>query len=145
MLLIPLPAVASSRLASDAEPVNGGFGQRQGAHLPGRAPSPRGGHVRVSGWVKTRNVVVGERRWQEAALQLIRYDAERKSVGHVDVVLLAGTHAWGVYPRTFRLSRQVAFFAIPCHLGGERTRGPAWFDDHDSQTRLPRLRTAGPV
>ncbi|MBI2297920.1 MAG: hypothetical protein HYU66_03025, partial [Armatimonadetes bacterium] len=93
-----------------------------------RVPYP-GGRLRVSGWVKTADVVRGEAPWHLAALQLISFDAGGQAVGHHDVVLLGGTTDWTRYETTVLLSGAVAAVEVHCHLWGEKTRGRAWFDD----------------
>ncbi|NOY81676.1 MAG: hypothetical protein GXP31_11830 [Kiritimatiellaeota bacterium] len=88
-----------------------------------------GQKVRVSGWIKTRNVVRGNRPWHKAALQIISLDRNGKAIGHFDVALVDGTQDWTHYQRTVRLSNAVAFISVHWHLWGKETRGEAWLDD----------------
>jgi len=103
-----------------------------------------GGRVRVAGWMKTENVVRGERAWNKAALQLIAYDENQKPAGHFDIALVEGTHDWTRHERTVLLSREVAHIAVHCHIWGAKARGTVWFDDislellDDAKTFPPR-------
>lgn len=104
---------------------------RAGAHggLRSQLVRYRGQRVLVSGWIKTKAVVRGRRPWNKAALQLISYGKNRKSIGHSDVLLVEGTHDWAFYQRTFTLSHAVAYVAVHRHIWGPKARGTAWFDD----------------
>jgi len=94
--------------------------------------------------MKTEEVVRGERSWNKAALQLIAYDENGDSAGHVDIALVEGTHDWTHHERTVLLSRDVARVAVHCHIWGEKARGTVWFDDisleflDDTKTFPPR-------
>ncbi len=101
-----------------------GYGGITSARIP-----YAGQEIRVSGWLRTRDVVRGERPWHKAAFQIISLDRNGKSIGHFDVALVDGTHDWTRYERTVRLSGAVAFISVRCHLWGNKTRGEAWLDD----------------
>ena len=89
----------------------------------------RGGRLRVSGWMRTMDLVRGPSRpWHKAALQLISLDAEGEPVGHFDIALVEGTTPWTRHERTVLLSREVAAVAVRCHIWGADAKGVVWFD-----------------
>lgn len=104
-----------------------------------------GGRVRISGWLKTLDVVRGTPSYHRAALQLISYDAERKSLGHLDIALVDGTHDWTFHERAALLSREVKFVAVHCHFWGGEVRGTAWFDDVSLEFLDPALTARPPL
>jgi len=105
-----------------------------------------GGRLSVSGWMKTEGLVRGPSApWHQAALQLISYDAERKSVGHSDINLMEGTQDWTRVEGTVLLSRAVAFVSVVCHIWGEDTQGTVWFDDVTMERLDPDLPAPPPI
>jgi xylan 1,4-beta-xylosidase len=91
-----------------------------------------GGRIRVTGWMRTEDVVTGPSApWHKAALQIISYDRGKRAVGHFDVELLDGTHDWERKEGVAILSRDVAFVTVNCHIWGADAKGTAWFDDID--------------
>ena len=109
----------------------GGRSLRVSSHGGVRShPLPyRGGRLRVSGWMRTVDLVRGpSRSWHKAALQLISLDAAGTPVGHCDIGLVEGTTPWTQHERTVLLSRDVAAVAVHCHIWGADTKGTVWFD-----------------
>lgn len=92
-----------------------------------------GGRIKVSGWVKTQNVVSGQQPWNIAALQVISYDKDKKLIryggefAHVDIVLLDGNNDWQYYEGTVQLSRDVSYLSVWCYIWNGT--GTAWFDE----------------
>ncbi len=90
------------------------------------------GKIRVSAWVKTANVVQGEKPWFKAAVKFDIYDENKKSVpkmqhGHQDVCRIDGTTDWKKYTWEGELPPEVKYIRIVCSLS--RTTGIVWFDD----------------
>jgi xylan 1,4-beta-xylosidase len=90
----------------------------------------RGQLIKVSAWMKTRDVVVGTRPWLKAAIQVVSYDSKGTNIGHRDIALTDGTTDWKQYRGEFRLSRTVSNVRLICHLWGD-SKGTVWFDDVD--------------
>jgi len=86
-----------------------------------------GGVLKVSAWSKLSDVKRGAQPWNTAAIQVISYDANKKSVGHHDIMLAEGTRDWKRSDGTVRYGRDVAFVRVQCHIWNGT--GTAWFDD----------------
>ena len=93
-----------------------------------------GGRIKVSGWMRTENVLTGPSApWHKAAFQIVSYDSDSKPVGHFDVALVDGTRDWTRYEATELFSREVAFIAVHCIIWGPDTKGTVWFDDIEAE------------
>ncbi len=96
-----------------------------------------GEFVRVTAWMKTKDVVRGEQPWHKATVQVIYYDKDKKSLGHFDPGSAQETTDWTQYESIFFWEKQrgVAFFKIG--LMNWNCQGTSWFDDVEVVTAPP--------
>lgn len=108
----------------------------------GTKPIPyRGQLIKVSAWMKTKDVVVGSLDWLMAGIQVYSLNSDGKVIGHTDITLKSGTNDWAEYQGEFRLSRAVAYVKLVCHLWGD-SKGTVWFDDVSFRLEDDRLSLA---
>jgi len=90
------------------------------------------GKIRVSAWVKTVNVIQGEKGWYTAGVVFFIYDENKKPVpkmegGHQYICYVTGTTDWKKYTWEGELPPEVRYIKVLCVLN--RTTGIVWFDD----------------
>ncbi|MFW5866484.1 MAG: hypothetical protein ACOCX2_01620 [Armatimonadota bacterium] len=91
-------------------------------------PYERGRQFRLRYWMRTEDIVRGERPWHRAGAQ-VQYTYPDGSGGHFDIGLTLGTTDWTRYERTiaFTTKRIPETFSIV--LQNWRATGVVWFDD----------------
>jgi len=108
----------------------------------GTKPVPyKGQLIKVSAWMKTKDVVIGSLDWLMAGIQVYSLNSDGKVIGHTDIVLKSGTNDWVEYKAEMRLSRTVAYVRLVCHLWGD-CKGTVWFDDVNFQLLDDKLSLA---
>ncbi len=99
-----------------------------GAIVLPQVPYERGQQFRLTYWMRTEDIVRGERPWHRAGAQ-VQYEYADGTRDHFDIGLTLGTTDWTRYERTiaFTTKRVPEKFSIV--LQNWRATGVCWFDD----------------
>lgn len=113
-----------------AEKVTG----KSSLHLRGNATvisnrfSNNGEKIFFSGWIKTKGITSGKKRWCRAGIQLVFYDKKANVIGHRDIKLIKGDNKWKRFKSSIILSKRISSVEVWARIF-EGATGDAWFDD----------------
>ncbi|MFW6438351.1 MAG: hypothetical protein ACOCZ7_04980, partial [Armatimonadota bacterium] len=91
-------------------------------------PYERGQQFRLSYWMRTEDIVRGERPWHRAGAQ-VQYTYPDGTGGHFDIGLTVGTTDWTRYERVIAFTTKQVPESFSIVLQNWRATGVCWFDD----------------